>query len=533
VSPEDIAAAIGARFANVEDVPRGGPTSAELTEAKRLYAAHAYAALWVDAAGRPSAVGRDARALLDGAAADGLDPEDYDAATLARLAAHLEAAQLPALDDIVAFDVGMSLGVLRFFRHVHRGRVDPRTIGFQLNVPADDHDFVAMVRDALAGGRIAEAATDLAPPLVQYRTLRSMLGRYRALASDASLQAVPPEGPTVRPADRYAGLGLLHRRLVALGDVPPDLLPPAEDASYGEPLVAGVKRFQIRHGLEADGILGKATQAALRVPLAWRVRQIELALERLRWLPDLGHHRFVALNIPMFHLWAWSSVPPTGSPAVGMRAVVGRALSTETPVFVGEMRYIVFRPYWNVPRSIVRNEMLPVLERDPDYLRREHLEIVRGSGDDAPPVEPTAENIALLRKGALRVRQRPGPTNALGLIKFVFPNDASVYLHGTPAQQLFERTRRDFSHGCVRVEDPAALAEWALEEQPEWTRDRILAAMSGGDSVRVDLKRPIQVILFYVTAVVMPEDGTVRFAEDIYGHDPRLDRALARGESSQ
>jgi len=292
-------------------------------------------------------------------------------------------------------------------------------------------------------------------------------------------------------------------------------------------LVGGIKHFQHRHGLETDGVLGARTQAALRVPLAWRVRQIEFALERLRWLPRLGDRRLVVLNIPMFRIWAWDAIPPGAEPVLGMNAIVGRALKTETPVFMEEMREVVFRPYWNVPPSILRKETLPLIARDPGYLSRENMEVVRGQGDDARPVEATPENVALLRQGALRLRQRPGPSNALGLIKFVFPNEENVYMHGTPAKTLFARSRRDFSHGCVRVEDPVALAEWALKDRPEWSRERILAAMEGPQSLRVRLARPIQVILFYTTAAVMPEDGTIRFAEDIYGHDQRLDRALS------
>jgi murein L,D-transpeptidase YcbB/YkuD len=296
--------------------------------------------------------------------------------------------------------------------------------------------------------------------------------------------------------------------------------------------VEGVRRFQIRHGLEPDGVLGKGTQAALRVPVAWRVRQIELALERLRWLPDFGARRLVAINIPMFRLWAWDSVP-NDAPTLAMDVIVGRALSTQTPVFDEEMREVIFRPYWNVPGSILRNEILPLLERDPDYLRRQNMEIVRGPGDNAQQVETAADNLGLLRQGRLRVRQRPGPHNALGLVKFVFPNQENVYMHGTPAQTLFSRSRRDFSHGCVRVENPVALAEWALKENPEWTRDRIVSAMAATQSARVRLPRPIQVILFYTTAMVMPEDGTIHFADDIYRHDARLDRALAHSNPSQ
>jgi murein L,D-transpeptidase YcbB/YkuD len=210
-----------------------------------------------------------------------------------------------------------------------------------------------------------------------------------------------------------------------------------------------------------------------------------------------------------------------------MNVIVGRAL-TRTPVFVDEMRYLIFRPYWNVPRSILASEMLPAMRRDPGYVARQNLEIVAGPGDDARPVAFSEKTLEQLQNGALRVRQRPGPNNALGLVKFVFPNDENVYLHSTPAAELFSRSRRDFSHGCVRVEDPVALAAWVLRGQKEWTKDRILAAMNGAQSVRVNLPRPIQVILFYVTAVVMPEDGTVQFADDVYGHDATLDRALSR-----
>jgi len=308
---------------------------------------------------------------------------------------------------------------------------------------------------------------------------------------------------------------------------------PSEASTYNGAVVEAVQRFQRRHGLLPDGVLGKETQAALRVPLSWRVRQIELALERLRWLPHVGDARLLAVNIPMFHLWGWDQIPENGAPSFGTGVIVGRALNTQTPVFVEEMRYIIFRPYWNIPPSILRHETLPAIERDPNYLQRQDMEIVSGPGDNARPVALTAESIAQLRRGTLRVRQRPGPKNSLGLVKFVFPNDENVYMHGTPAPQLFSRARRDFSHGCVRVEDPVALAEWVLKGEPAWTRDRILAAMNGDRSQRVDLTRPIQVILFYVTAVVMPEDGTIRFAEDIYGHDIGLDRALARARVSQ
>jgi L,D-transpeptidase YcbB len=523
-----IRAAIAVSLIDDPDPALGLLTRAEQVELRRLYEREGYLPLWVDAAGRPGHDANDAMTLLSRAADEGLDPADYHGGPLHRLMAALQTESPLRLRNLASFDVVLSSGMLRYLHDVHSGRVDPRTIGLRLNVPADPHDFAARLRSAVVNRRSIDAVSEMRPPLAQYEALRGMLTRYRVLSSDRTLEVLPPVAAAVHPGERYAGLGVLQRQLVALGDLPGATPGPAGLAIYEGALVAGVKRLQVRHGLESDGILGKRTLEALAIPLSRRVRQIELALERLRWLPHLGDQRLIAINIPMFRLWAWDSIPPSGMPSFGMDVIVGRALNTQTPVFVEQLQEVVFRPYWNVPRSIARHEILPIIERDPDYLRRQDMEIVKGPGDDARAVAGTAENIALLRQGALRVRQRPGSRNALGLVKFVFPNEENVYMHGTPAQALFSRSRRDFSHGCVRVEDPAALAEWALADRPEWTRNRIQAAMTGSQSVRVKLVRPIQVILFYTTAAVMPEDGTIHFAEDIYLHDARLDRALAR-----
>jgi murein L,D-transpeptidase YcbB/YkuD len=531
-SAADIATAIQVYLVDGVDPAFGVRRPAEQAELTALYQTGSVAALWIDAAGRPSRQARESLMLLRDAPSEGLDPADYRADALDALAASSDSASPSVPRNLASFDVALSRAMLRYLRHLHLGRIDPRTIGFRWNVPAEGHDFAVLLRSALTGGHIAETVAALRPPLVQYAALRTKLRQYRSLAADVSLGSLPAPASAVRPGEPYAGRGVLYRQLVAFGDLPAGIQTAALPETYEGGLVDGVRRFQIRHGLEPDGILGKGTLAALRVPLAWRVRQIELALERLRWLPDLGDRRLVAINIPMFRLWAWDSVPDD-APTLAMDVIVGRALSTQTPVFDEEMREVIFRPYWNVPRSILRNEILPLLERDPDYLRRQNMEIVREPGDKAQPLEAKAESLVLLRQGALRVRQRPGPHNALGLVKFVFPNEENVYMHGTPAQALFSRSRRDFSHGCVRVENPIALAEWALKENPEWTRDRIVSTMAGTQSVHVSLPRPIQVILFYTTAVVMPEDGMIHFADDIYRHDARLDKAVARPDSSQ
>ncbi len=238
-----------------------------------------------------------------------------------------------------------------------------------------------------------------------------------------------------------------------------------------------------------------------------RARQIELTMERLRWLPDLHDQRLIVVNLPMFHVWGWDVGDTDGVPAIDMAVIIGRADAGKTPVFVSRVADIVLNPYWNVPDSIARNEILPKLARNRNYLARNHMEMTSDGG-------------------GRRIRQLPGPWNALGRIKFEFPNNFNVYLHDTPARRLFRRARRDFSHGCIRVEDPLALAEWVLIRQGEWSRARILAAIGGGSTRRVPVAEPPQILMLYLTAMFLPGENEVRFADDIYGHDARLDAWL-------
>ena len=480
--------------------------------------------VWLDASGRPNASARDALRLLAEAGADGLAPRDYRAAELGAQAAAAAAAPGAAVLPQPAFERDLSAAMRRYLHDLHLGRIDPRALGFPVaRSGAAAPDFAALLYAGAAAGRLPEAVAELRPRLGQYAKLREALARYRVLAADGSL-VHPPFAAAAKRGETYRDGVALHRLLVALGDLPADAPSPTDgdDATLAE----GVSRFQNRHGLAVDGVLGRATLAALNVALGHRVQQLEWALERLRWLPDLSARPFIGINIPMFRLWAWDPATPDDA-TISMKVVVGRALKTQTPVLFEEMRYLVFRPYWNVPLSIVRNEILPTLTNDPGYLQRNDMEIVRGAGDDAQAVAASNENLAALRESGLRLRQRPGPKNSLGLVKFIFPNDANVYLHDTPAAQLFGRARRDFSHGCVRVANPVALAHWVLKDQPVWTRERVQAAMAGTLSLRVDLTEPLQVILFYMTAMVVPADQALHFASDIYGHDTRLARALA------
>jgi murein L,D-transpeptidase YcbB/YkuD len=346
------------------------------------------------------------------------------------------------------------------------------------------------------------------------------------LAVKADLRPVRQTAP-VAPGKVYPDLWSLRRWLVAMGDLEPAW---AADLSgvYTLHDAAAVRRFQIRHALRATGLLDSATVAAVNVPFGWRVRQIELALERLRWLPPIGRQRFLVVNVPAFQLFAFDSVGGTGSPAISMRVIVGNALDTRTPVLFERMRYIEFRPYWYVPLSITRKEILPLLNTDTTYLVRNGMEVLARDGRmvDSTPTPAILQRLAV---GELRLRQRPGPLNPLGRVKFVFPNAASVYLHGTPSPGLFAQTRRDFSHGCIRIEDPTTLAAWVLQDQSRWNRAAIMAAEGGRATLRAPLTRAMPVVVWYATAVAAP-DGKAWFYSDLYGHDLSLNAALQPAE---
>ena len=511
-------------------LPGPRPADDDLVALRRLYESSGYAPLWFNAKGDLREAGKEILQRLADAGSEGLRPEDYWAARLDSLARQVSAQKAADPEPVARLDAGLSVATLQFLRHVHVGRVNPRSIGLSMDPPRERHDYVALLGTALREGTLDEIIRELAPPVDQYRLVREALAAYRKREADSAGESPLTLPVPLKPGETAPSLDALARRLVLTGDLAAD--PTAVPPRYEGELVLAVRRFQARHGLTPDSVLGKETLEELNVPWSWRIHQMELSLERLRWLGDLGNEPFLMVNIPMFELTAWRSPSEAGPPAFRTGVIVGKALDTETPVFIEEMRYIVFQPYWNIPPSITRDETIPAIERDREYLRKNDMEIVRGQGDDADPVEVSGGALERLARGELRVRQRPGPLNALGPIKFVFPNNQNIYLHGTPAEQLFDRTRRDFSHGCVRVEDVAGLAEWVLSGLPDWNRERIVQALEDRSKLswKVSLPRPLAVVLFYSTATV-ESDGTVRFARDIYQHDQELDRALHLGAS--
>jgi murein L,D-transpeptidase YcbB/YkuD len=480
---------------------------------------------WFNAQGHPddpAAVAVDALVQAD---TQGLNPHDYHAAALQQAFQRLKAGVQPDAAQLQQLDEQLTLNVRRYLRDLHTGRLDPATLEHRFKPPVTpEFNPSAYLDAALQSGRLRQALQAAAPAIPLYQSVRQALLQYQQLQGHPAWKtplSMPSGKRSVKPGEPYPLLAVLFDRLVALGDL---ALGTQVPPTYNGPIVDAVKAFQQRHGLEPDGVLGQATLAALNVTPAQRVQQISLTLERLRWTPLLHSQRMIVVNIPEFVLRAYEVRDGTIDMRLQMRVIVGKALNTRTPVFQEDMRYIEFSPYWNIPPSIARTETLPRLRSDPAYLDRQGMEFVTSSGQVVTAV--TDQALQAVQAGQWRIRQRPGPQNALGDIKFIFPNNQNIYLHHTPAEQLFSRTRRDFSHGCIRVEEPVELAKFVLRDNPEWTEAAIRQAMHAGTSRTIRLDKPLPVLIAYSTVLV--KNGKVFFFPDIYQQDSRLEHALAK-----
>jgi murein L,D-transpeptidase YcbB/YkuD len=458
---------------------------------------------------------RVALRLLDAAAEHGLDPARYRSAELVR---RLDRVADPAA--AAAFERDLDAAMRQFLYDLHFGRTasdypPPAAAGFDPGI---------YLHQAVRENDLAAAVEAAAPAVPLYRRVKSTLAQYRALShAHPDWPHLPPAagGASIAAGATYDGAGILRQRLQLLGDLDPGAT--AEGKVYTPELSAAVRRFQARHGLTEDGVLGPNTFAALAVAPSHRVDQLALTLERLRRLPALPKGRTVVVNLPAYRLWAFDGRNDPSAAPLEMRVIVGTAARTPTPLFIGQMRYLEFNPYWNVPRSIQVGEIIPRLARNPSYLEQNGMELVSASGQ--PLSAGAGDPVAALRAGTARVRQRPGPGNVLGEVKFAMPNPMNIYLHSTSAQELFKRSRRDLSHGCIRVEHPAELAQFVLANPQTWHADSVAAAMRSGRTRRVMLPAAIPVVLFYATAVT-DRQGRALFAEDIYRRDPPLMRAL-------
>jgi len=450
----------------------------------------------------------------------GLIPEDYDAS---RWQERVDQLKGKSGDAISLFDVAMTVNVMRYISDLRIGRVNPQHFNFDINVQDKKYDLAEFVSDhAVDATDVPKLIASVEPDSEQYRQTEEALAHYLELArqqEQANVEPVPGVVKAVSVGGTYAAVGALVERLQLEGDMPADA---GEHAAFDKEVSEGVKSYQHRHGLEEDGKLTAQTIKSMNVPLTYRVTQLQDSLERWRWLPEQYLNARLVVNLPEFVLRGYT---PDHTVDFRMKVVVGKVVGEHrTPVFVHMMKYLVFRPYWNVPNSIARKELAPHIEASHGYLASKNFEVTDNKGTIL-----TSYSAKQVAQGGVMVRERPGPKNSLGLVKFMFPNQYDIYLHSTPAVSLFERTRRDFSHGCIRVQKPDDLAAWVLQGQGDWDLEKVQEAMnSGPDNKTVSLKTPLPIVIFYVTGLV-EDDGHVHFFDDIYGYDAEMEKVFAKG----
>jgi murein L,D-transpeptidase YcbB/YkuD len=498
---------------------------------RAFYKARDFAPIWTGD-GYAAAKAVAAVQALGDASRHGLDPADYDyPALVARLGSSEPRRQ-------AELELMLSVGYVELYGDLAQGRVAPKQLY------PKDYDYprgldpATVLQDAATATDPGELLRQQAPRTPLYASLQQALQSYRMLVAEGGWPGLP-DGNKLEPGNVDDRVPLLRARLLASGDLADDRLAPrqgptllgfADDGDarrYDAALAEAVRRFQGRHGLATDAVVGPDTRVQLNVPAEERVKQIEMNLERLRWMPhDLGD-RYIFVNAAAFHV----DVVENGKPVLGMAAIVGEP-DNQTPVFSDEMKFLEFHPYWKIPPSIVAKEIAPKIARDLGYLARHHMRVLSSYAEGATEYDPRAIAWSGVSESwPYRLRQDPGPDNPLGKVAFLFPNRFSVYLHDTPADQLFERSMRALSHGCVRLSDPEGLAKYLLQGQDDWTPEKIDAALAGDEHKTIALARRIPVHLTYLTAWVA-EDGTIEFRSDIYGRDPALAEALLKPAAS-
>jgi murein L,D-transpeptidase YcbB/YkuD len=476
----------------------------------RLYEQRAFAPTWRSLEQVDSLL-----ALIDQSYGEGLDPNDYHAAAIRTARASL--ADLDGLPpaERAALDIVLTDAVIRLGYHLRFGKVDPVALDPHWNLSRDlmGQDAAVTIQAAIDSAALPEFAAEAIPRVFLYERFAKALAYYRTLAAAGGWPRVP-EGATLKLGMNDDRVPVLAARLAITGDLPAEVAQAATSA-YDEAIVTGVQNFQVRHGLTADGAVGRGTLAALNVPVEARIEQLRANLERARWVSFDPESEFLVVNIAGFRLY----IVRRGEVVYRTRVQVGRPYR-QTPVFQSEMKYLVFNPTWTVPPTIFREDLLPQLRRNSSYLMTRGIDLFDASGMPVDPITVDWRSRSL----PYRLVQAAGPNNALGRVKFMFPNDHAVYLHDTPSQDLFTRDNRAFSSGCIRVENPLELAEILLGRS--WSRERIDTLIATGRTQTVFLDKPMPLMLLYWTAEVDAE-GKVLFFPDVYERDAAVIKALA------
>lgn len=473
--------------------------------------------IWIDETGiRPQA--RQLSRLLLQADLDALDPNDYGAGEVSTMIAG------NAPEDLAELEIRLSLGLAQFVADLGQGRTTPHVADPELFLFRDEIDKAAILSEAGTTDDLAGFIDRFRPQSPRYDRLRTVLAEYRAMAELGGWQPIP-DGPALKPGMTDPGVGVVRARLRLWSDLPVDAdhsEAGGDPDFYDDALVVAVERMQYRHGLEQDGVIGRNTLAAFNVSVEDRIDQLVVNLERRRWMPDDLGERYIFVNLADFNLKLVDGEQTIHE----TRVVVGRPYH-RTPVFSHEMTYVVVNPFWHVPPSIARNELLPKIREDAGYLAAHDFTLLSDWSAGAVEVDPYSVDWNAVEPSdfGYKIRQGPGDSNALGRLKFMFPNHFNIYMHDTPSRSLFARAQRSFSHGCIRVMNPERLAEIVLSGAPGWSLDRIDDTIDGGRRTVVSLPEPLPVHLSYQTAWVN-KDGTAHFRNDIYDRDMVLAEAL-------
>jgi murein L,D-transpeptidase YcbB/YkuD len=491
----------------------------------RFYRTRSYRLAWTDG-GKPTPRAQEMIDVLLHADLEGLNPDDYDGPRWSERIAQLSSASTPQSE--FRFDLALTVCAMRYISDIRIGRINPNHFKFGFDVEQKKLDLPAFLQDLLTGDTDLKAELQkIEPPFPEYKAMQKALVQYMAIAKEDPGEKLPDAAPIgmIFRGGKYPAIAQLTKLLHLTGDLPADVQ--YEGETYDGPLLDAVKRFQQRHDIAATGNLTQETVDQLNVPMSARLEQIKLTLERFRWLRHSFPTPPVVVNLPAFRLYAFDAI---GHSDLSMMVNVGDEMDFHTPVFENNIRYIVFRPYWNVPPEILRNEVIPDIADDRAYVRDTDMEVVTSSGQVVTSGVVSDAVLKDLRAGRLTVHQKPGPENALGLVKIMFPNEHHVYLHDTPrSAEMFYSDKRSVSHGCIHMEHPAELAQWLLRNQPGWGMDRVEKAMeSGRDNFTVNLTKPVPILIVYGTASVDVQ-GIVHFYRDVYGYDATLEAALAKG----